>query len=98
VAALALCLSAFLGYGMLDRAAAADDAYSEVDHLGQRAALALEVLNRDWIGRPAADLEELARRMDGDGALVKQHDDVVEIDDLVFRTRDGRVVRVEFLR
>jgi hypothetical protein len=95
-AALALALSVFLGHGWMDRAKAADDAYAEVDRQGSRAAMAMVVLNRDWIGRPAADLDALAQRMKADGALVKRVDDGVEIDEMSFHVKDGRVVRVDF--
>jgi hypothetical protein len=97
VAALTLCLCTLLGWRVIDCAVASDDAYSEVEHLGKRAAMALEVIQHDWIGRPESELAEFAQRMKQEGALVKRDGDVVEIDDLVFRTNDRSVVEVRYL-
>jgi hypothetical protein len=96
VAALALGLCGVLGYGWLDRAYAADDAYTEVNRLDQRSVQALMVVNHDWIGRPSTDVDAFARRMKAEGWLVKREGSDVGVDDLVFRIKDGRVARVDY--
>jgi hypothetical protein len=98
VAAALLVLCLVLGWRVVDGAAATDKAHALASASDQRSAMALVVLQVDWIGRPEADLVALAQRMKQVGALVRLDDDAVQIDEVVFRMKDQRVVGVDFLR
>ena len=98
VAAALLVLCLVLGWRVVDGAMATDKAHALASANDQRSAMALVVLQMDWIGRSEAELADLAGRMKQVGAFVKHDGDTVQIDELVFRTRDQRVVRVDFLR
>ena len=97
VAAALLLLCVVLGWRVVDAARATDKAYALASANDQRRAMALVVLQVDWIGRSDVELADLARRMKDVGALVKIDSDTVQIDELLFSTKDQRVVRVEFL-
>jgi hypothetical protein len=96
VAAFAIGLCALLGWRLADGAAVLERLGTEANRFQLRSAMALDVVRDAWIGRPEADLADFASRKKQQGWLVKSHDDVVELDDLVFRVREQRVVGVYF--
>lgn len=87
------CMSILL----LDSAVALDDARSEVSRQQARGKQALSVIREDWVGRSASQVISLSAEAGrGDGSIA--HDsDVIEVDDLVFRMRQGRVTDVEYI-
>ena len=63
----------------------------------QRSELALLVIRREWIGRPADTLMRLAKEIEQKGTTVVARDGMFEMGDLVFELRAGVVANVRYI-
>lgn len=99
VLSLALSLGAnlYLFLLLLDAGIQLDNARSVVDILWERRQLALELINREWVGRSVNELEELASELEEDGILVGHDKDGREIGDFMFSVEGGIVTEVRDL-
>lgn len=94
---LSLAGNVYLLVLLVDAGVVLDNARSEADLLWERRQLALEIIRRQWVGRPAAELDDLARDLAGGGVLVGREGDVREIGDFLFEVEEGVVTGVRDL-
>lgn len=94
---LSLAGNLYLGFLVLDAGIALNDSQSVVDQLWDRRQLALEIMRRDWIGRPASEVDALARELEAGGSIVGREGETREIGDFQFYVEDGIVVDVQDL-
>lgn len=81
---------------LLDGGIALDDARSEVDRQRNRSNRMLMVVKRDWIGRSVGEVLVLSDEFHDRGAVVKAHEDRIEIEDVVFEIENDSVMDVNF--
>jgi hypothetical protein len=74
-----------------------DAAQSQADILWERRQLALDIIQRDWLGRPANELDALASALAADGVMVGVEGKTREIGDFLFLVEDGVVTAVRDL-
>lgn len=97
VIGLLLAGNLYLAFLLIDAGVSLDGAKSEVDVLWKRRQEALAILNRDWVGRPASELDALAEDVESQGFLVSRDGETREIGDFLFEVEDGVVKEVRDL-
>lgn len=95
VLALSVIGNLALVFVVFDTASRLDGATTSNDILWKRRQLALQIINHKWVGVPAQELKEFARQIESEGHLVGFYEDSVEIDEFVFRTKEGFIEGVE---
>lgn len=93
--ALVACL--LLALKLLDAGLILDNARTQSDLYRARTDLALRLIQKEWIGRPTASVNELAEELRRSGTNVGRDGATVEIGDLRFETDGGKVTAVRFL-
>ncbi len=76
---------------LLNAGGALDDARSEVERLRERSDLALVILRKNWLGTEVTSLSTLSKDLRQQGVIVKNHEGVYEIGDIVFETKGGLI-------
>jgi hypothetical protein len=94
-AALVTC--ALLLFKLLDAGIVLDNARSQADRYRTRADLSLRLIQKEWIGRTAERVGELSKELQQSGTTVGTEGSSLEIGDLVFETKEGRVTAVRYL-
>lgn len=92
--ALSLLANVYLAVLLLSAGVSVDHAQSSSVHLWNRRAEALQILNREWAGRPLDEVLALATEMEEAGMMVKRHEETIEIGDFDFEIAEGVVKAV----
>lgn len=85
----------YLGFLLLDAGIVLDNARSVADQLWDRREVALHIMRRDWIGRSADEVDDLAQELKREGVIVGVEGNVREIGEFLFYIDDGVVVDVQ---
>lgn len=94
---LALLVVLYFSVILLNGGAALTDARSEVERLRERSNVALSVVRKKLIGKDATSINELSREFERQGVIVGVEDGIIEIGDLIFKTRDGMITEVYYI-
>lgn len=97
VLVLSLLGNAYLLYSLLDAAITLDHGKSQIQSLRERTAISLTVLNAAWVGKSEKDVHVLGNGLASTGAIYKQKNGEIMIDDLVFAVSSGYVRKVSYL-
>lgn len=92
--AVSLIGNAWLFLLLVDAGILIDNAQSTTENLWERRQLAIEIMKRDWLGRPVSALEDLARDLKADGVIVKTRGQTHEIGSFLFDVEGGVVIDV----
>lgn len=84
----------YLGFLLLNAGVVLDNAQSVADQLWDRRKVALFIMRKDWIGRSATKVDDLARELEREGVVIGLERDLREIGDFVFYIEEGVVVDV----
>jgi hypothetical protein len=91
---LSLGANLYLLLLLLDAGIQLDNVRSEVDRLSERRQLALDLLNRHWVGRTVDEVDGLAKELSEDGVLIGREGELREIGEFVFYVESGTVTEV----
>lgn len=94
-AALVVC--ALLLFKLLDAGVVLDNASPQADRYRSRADLSLRLIQKEWIGRTTASVGELSKELQQSGTTVGTEGSSLEIGDLIFEIKEGKVSAVRYL-
>lgn len=94
---LSLAANLYLGFLLVDAGIIVDNAQTVAERLWDRRELALDIMRRDWVGRPASEVDALAEELGKEGFITGTEGEVREIGSFLFYVEDGVVVNVEDL-
>jgi hypothetical protein len=95
--ALSAATNVYLALLLLNGGFELDDARSVAEQLLKRREVVLEILKRDWVGRPVASVDKLAADLKRKGVVVGVEGKEREIGDFLFEIKDGIVIDVRDL-
>ncbi len=87
--------NAFLAYKLFDTVVSLDYARAQTKNLTEQVQSQVQILKLDWQGRPVTEIATLRQALLRLGVAVKRDGDNLNVGDLEFRVRDGRVQAVE---
>lgn len=94
---LSLLAALYLFVLLLNAGTTLDDARSEVTRLRERNELVLSITRKEWIGKEAASVADLASEFERQGVIAKKtKDGSFEIGDLIFEIKDDVVTQVRY--
>jgi len=94
---LALIAAIFSTVHLFDAAVELDSARSEASRQRARNTLTLKVIRHDWVGSRVSAVEELSRKLQQEGVIVGTEDEVIEVGDLLFESKQGTVTDVNYI-
>ncbi|HPN80205.1 hypothetical protein [Dokdonella sp.] len=95
--AASILAALFLFVLLLNAGVALDDSKLEVLRLRERSELVLRITRKDWIGKEATSVADLAHEIGRQGVITKRtKDGSFEIGDLIFEIKDGVVTQVRY--
>jgi hypothetical protein len=97
LASIAIVLLAFFGFQWLNAAVSLDHARQEQQHQRDRAQLLRSLLQHTASHLSRADVVRLLTEEFGKGHVIKQQNDGIQVDDIIFRFRGDVVAKVLFL-
>lgn len=94
---LSVLAALYLFVLLLNAGVALDDARSQVARLRERNELVLSIARKEWIGKEAASVADLANEFERQGVIAKKtKDGSFEIGDLIFEIKNGVVTQVRY--
>lgn len=85
----------YLGFLLLDAGIIVDNAQTVAEDLWDRRQLALDIMRRDWVGRPASEVDALAEELGKEGVITGTEGELREVGSFLFYVEDGVVVDIE---
>lgn len=92
---LSLAGNVYLGFLLSNAGVIVDNAQSVADQLWYRREPALQIMRRNWVGRSASDVDELAEELNRRGVILGREGELREIGSFLFYVEDGVVVDVQ---
>lgn len=94
---LALLVVIYLSVLLLNGGAGITDARSEVERLREHSNIALSIVRKNLIGKDATSVNELSREFERQGVIIGVENDIIEIGDFIFKTRNRLIIDVHYM-
>lgn len=74
-----------------------DGAQSRADRLQERSKTSLYMLKKKWVGEPRSAVLTASKKLEIEGEIVKDYPEVIEVGDIIFDVKDGKVSDVRYM-